>query len=299
MSTKYKILALVAFLVLDVVLFYFIKERNKADFAEEPIATPSPTVTATPSPTAALGGPVSMVASRSGSVFLIHRGNCSKKQRPLVQVSANGGSRFREMNLPTGQFGAEDVKAVLAISATGKSTVSMIAINAECEQVAINSTDGGDSWESADVNIQWWISADGQSVVTSVGNTSLGCTPLSVSGLDSSHALALCTSGAVLGTQDSGTTWLSSGTVAGARSIAFFDRENGVAMGSTSECKSAAYITRDGGFTWSPDTCVSRDATLTTLVAVPGSTKVFGTDAQSMWQSADAGSTWNESGRIN
>lgn len=298
MSTKLKILALVAFVVLDVVLFYFIKERNKADLAAVPTTTtPSPTAT-TPAPTAAPGGPVSMVASRSGSIFLIHRGNCSKQERPLVQISANGGSRFREMNLPTGQFGAEDVKAVLAISPTGKSTVSMIAINAECDQVTVNSTDGGDTWESADVNIQWWISADGKSVVTAVGNTSLGCTPLSVSGLDSSHAKALCTNGAVLGTQDSGATWLSFGTIAGARSIAFLDRDNGVAMGSTSACKSAAYITRDGGLSWFPDTCVSRDATLTTLVAVPGSTKVFGTDTQSMWQSADSGATWNEAGRI-
>ena len=93
MSLKVKILGLIAFLVVDAVLFYFIRERNLSHLADDP-KTPAPTTaSATPAPT--FGGPVTMTASHNGAVFLVHRGSCAKKERPLVQVSSGGGARFR------------------------------------------------------------------------------------------------------------------------------------------------------------------------------------------------------------
>jgi photosystem II stability/assembly factor-like uncharacterized protein len=180
--------------------------------------------------------------------------------------------------------------AVLDVRA-GADSVRLVAADAECQVhvYAADSESGG--WVAAKGDELWHAAPPPTAgdVHAPTGPVGVPCAAISLAPVDDSVARVLCEGGTVLGTDDTGTSWVALGTLADGTSITYPTPGDGYGLADTGECPAALMVTADGGASWEQLRCF--EASPRATVAADGEVVAVQTDRR-LHTSDDRGETW-------
>jgi photosystem II stability/assembly factor-like uncharacterized protein len=280
------VVALIVLLVIaDVVLITLAVRRGDSGAVVAGVGTTNtadgPTRTASP------GGGRALVAGADAIVLRASGGSCKSGEPPLLELSTDSGTTFA----PTAQdLGVAQVLRVLVVSA---GDLRFVGTDAECTPSIWRSNDGGSGWsQSLGTRGAWHLlpAAGVSNVHAPTGRVPVGCSVASLSPVDAATARVLCLSGAVLGTADGGITWVTLGHLHKAQLIAYDSAANGIAFGPTPSCDVQAFVTADGGMTWTRTACLQ--GTHAQALGYQNGTVIALVD-ESVLISGDGGQTWS------
>jgi hypothetical protein len=225
-----------------------------------------------------------LAVSDDGTVLRARTGECSGTTPPLVEVSRDGGETFEPAPPPAAMTAVLDVRA-------GADSVRLVAADAECQVhvYAADSDSGG--WVAAESDELWHAApppAAGD-VHAPTGPAQVPCTAISLAPVDDSVARVLCEGGTVLGTDDTGLSWVALGTLADGTSITYPTPGDGYGLADTGECPAALMVTADGGASWERLRCFE-DATPLAIAADGGLVAVQ--TSRELAVSEDQGDSW-------
>jgi photosystem II stability/assembly factor-like uncharacterized protein len=224
---------------------------------------------------------------RDGAVLRTSRGECPGSDGPDVVVAPGTDQDPVARRVP-------GLRTVVAAQAVSRRNLVIVGLNRRCRPGVYASKDGGRTWtRSAGDAGQWHLSADATalSVVSPAGQRHIPCVPLSLSQIDASTARVLCDDGGVLGTQDSGTTWITLGVLSGAVDIRYTTPGAGVALATLPRCRAAVMQTADGGATWQRLACL---AGRRPRAIAARSGRMAAQVGQHLYVSTDSGSRWRD-----
>lgn len=300
MRDKLGIVAIIAFVVVDIVLVTLAVRHVRGAAPVPDAATPSSPSSASPSPdspaptpaTAAPepipDDPMLLALAEDGTVLRAVRGSCADGVAPAVSVSTDGGSSFAPV--PVDGSLAE----VTGLSASGRRTLRVAGATADCEPVVYGGSAGRDAWQQVapDDAEMWHLTVGGTEQVHAPGGDV--DTPCPVISLTVTGAIrALCESGRIIGTDDDGESWVALGTLEDGVAIGYTGPGVGYALAERRGCPAAVVSTGDGGVSWELETCLGEappraiDAVGDVVVAQVG---------DQVFRSEDAGDTWTPLG---
>ena len=160
-----------------------------------------------------------------------------------VSVSTDEGKTF----VPTPVQGLTEV---LGVRAASEKDLTVIGLGSGCKVSRFTSQDGGDSWtRTAGAGPTWHLSpvSSPDTVASPAGPRTPPCTPAAVSTVNDTLVRLLCDDGKVLGTDDTGNTWVTLGSLPGAVDIRFTSAGVGVALAKQKGCAAAVMQSVDGG----------------------------------------------------
>lgn len=213
-----------------------------------------------------------------------------------VQLSLDGGKSFNVSSVPSAEV-------VLRLAVTDADNTTLVAADADCEEVATWYTEnGGGSWEYVPGPTDVWhklakpaaavhapdgdepeVPCDGSAVVT-------------VSTLGTDVAYVLCADGLVASTFDGGESWTEQGTVEGAAGLDFITAETGLAVVAGHEsCEGIAVLrSTDTGQSWEPHGCIETDAISELADISTTGDRAYVSAGEAIWYSEDGGATWEQ-----
>jgi len=293
-------LAIAAFLIVDVVLVVAVYRHVNAEPAA--VALPSPVSADTDLAEEApadeqrqdpydLDPAQSYLLSLSddGSLLSARRGQCDGRTQAEVQVSDNGGATLRDVD--TG------LSEVVAVRADSASDLTVIGAESDCVLRQRTSTDGGSTWLDGytfagtfDVS-GWHPDLDKETVVVSDKRTSEpGCSVTSLSDVSEVLARVSCADGTIIGTGDGGDSWVKLGRLDNVRVASYASPSKAYALAKYQGCAANAFVTRDGGRTWSPGGCISGDPAQALTQA---SDRLVARVDGGLYVSRDEGASWS------
>lgn len=292
MSPVVKVMGIAAFVIVDVLLIAWLFTRDSAPDADGGLSTGEESGAAEGRPP--VDESISLTRSESFTLFRVHPSDCSGDTIPKLEISTTAAERFREVGLPIDEDSELAIRSVLAVAADEDSPddLTLLGADLDCKKKGYASEDGGESWERADVEFDWYVTADGQSVTSPDRTSSPDCVPIWLDSADEANAKVVCKSGSLRGTSDAGATWTVLGELDGMRAASFAGLRTGVAIAPRDDCKTQAFRSIDGGASWTPVACVDKEAEAEALVG--GASQMIAGDASRTWISDDLGEEWNE-----
>ena len=267
MRERLGILGIVAFVVVDVVLVALAIRHTRAappDFDDSVLTIPSASAEAVPDkptrssksdrPAAPENGsdePLYMSLARDGSYIKATRGSCQDDVQPVVSVSTNEGRSLSEGAIP-------DATEILRVQANGADDLWVVALDRDCEVQMFATGDGGDTWRrTANADAAWYLVDDPTRarVHTPEGTVDTPCTPISLSTIDAGALRLLCENDRIIGTDDTGRSWVTLGSLEDAVAIRFTNAGDGYAVAPGENCDAAVFETANGGARWDQLRC--------------------------------------------
>jgi photosystem II stability/assembly factor-like uncharacterized protein len=299
------IVGIALFVALDLVLVTLSFRHMQApptsdDRAASSSASPTPspetpsTATARPSPARASTGkkpdPGAATAflgvGDDRTLLRASQGSCAGgTDAAQVAVSDDDGKSFDPTRVP----GLTEVLGIRAASATD---LTVIGLGSGCKVSRFSSTDGGGSWTRAAGGGSTWHldpAADSDTVASPAGSRTAPCAPVALSTLQESLVRLLCDDGKVLGTDDSGDTWVTLGSLPGAVDIRFTSAGVGVALAKQEGCPAAVMQSVDGGARWTRLGCLP--GAEPRAIGSMGST-IAAQVGDQLYVSSDGGKSW-------
>ncbi|MBM7798534.1 hypothetical protein JOE57_001455 [Microlunatus panaciterrae] len=255
------IIAIAALLLLNVVLIALLLGRPAAPVSAGPAdpssssdpsdsasaepsdsPSPQPSAAAEPSdgatPTARTKRLISVASDSQGWRATI--GDCDTPGR--VEVTEDGGQSWTRTTSP-------ELGPVTRIKALDGNTLFAIGGMTDCKAEFLISYSNGAEWEGRNANLRgsWYLTPrDRTQVHAAGGDRSRPCKDQlnDLAASDDQHAAVLCSNGSVLTTADSGKSWNTIGTVAGASALGA-DGSSYVAAGVTDGCNGVTVTTFD------------------------------------------------------
>ncbi len=208
-----------------------------------------------------------------------------------MSVSTDEGKTFA----PTPVRGLTEV---LGVRAASEKDLTVIGLGSGCKVSRFTSQDGGDSWtRTAGAGPTWHLSpvSSPDTVASPAGPRTPPCTPAAVSTVNDTLVRLLCDDGKVLGTDDTGKTWVTLGSLPGAVDIRFTSAGVGVALAKQKGCAAAVMQSVDGGAGWDRLGCLPGAEPLaigsqgSTIAAQVGDNLYVSTDGGKSWPGPDGG----------
>jgi photosystem II stability/assembly factor-like uncharacterized protein len=254
--------ALVAFVILDVVLVV-LALRHTNDPAPDSSASqtsragesPGPGATSPgvhPSHAALPAGPVYLAVAPDGTLLRATRGSCGPGAAPRVAVSTDGGAKFRRLQVD------KSLRAVLAVRSESADDLSLVGADTDCDVHAYSGDAHSSSWDhTTGTQGRWHLqpNAKRSAVAAPSGPVDMPCTPISLTVVASGGPRVLCDTGTILGSADTGKTWVALGHLADAVAIEYVSPSHGYAAAPHGSCPAAVLETTDGGTSWSSLKC--------------------------------------------
>lgn len=256
-------LAIVAFVVIDVVLvvlaFRHVRPANGSGAAP---ASPSASPTGAPSTSASAGspseapsksasashGPLLLSLAADGTVLRATEGDCAGKPARIT-VSTNGGRTFTRVQV------AADLDQVLSVEARSKRDLRLVGSTDVCTTRLYDGAAGRQAWKAGDDSGTWHqLIGDSSAVRSPSGVVDTPCRPVDVSA--TATVRLLCANKSIIGTDDDGQSWVTLGSLPGAKAISFVTPTRGYAVASRPECQVDVLTTDDGGATWDEASCL-------------------------------------------
>ena len=288
------------FVVADIVLVAILVRHVKADSYHavgQPIASTS-TSSATSKPTAVVKptGARSLVVAPS-SLMRVTRGTCASNGRPYLELSTDLGKNFHEVGLPhlkeadSTILGSQPVivKTILQVNVTSTSEIAVVASDANCVAHGYSTQDGGASWSELKSIKDWFVNASGDEVVSPAGPSQPGCSVTDLSLFSDRNAKVSCQDGTIRGTDDSGATWVTLGSLNGMKTAVFSGLRSGFAIAEDADCKSRTYVTDDAGLNWTAAGCAG-EVKAESIAGTPARLLILARNDVKV--STDGGTTW-------
>lgn len=299
MANKVTLVAVAAFVVVDVFLVAAALQHVRAPAPGLDEALPTPTSTSgqtdTKTGTSATqqtpsDGPgkqrseVLLSVGVDGTILRATMGNCRSDETGEVEVSTDGGASFTPVY--------DDVPQVLRVVAVSRSDLWFVGTDDACRPSVQRSGDTGQSWvESEGTAGAYHLTAtlDRSLVHAPDGVVTAGCAAIDLAPVNADVAFVGCADGEIRRTGDGGQSWVPVGQVDGLISLAFLNAQSGYALAAGSPCPAAVLATDDAGGTWKQTGCLNGETPETITANVyavvaqaDGSTEV----------SIDDGQTW-------
>ncbi|MEP6526098.1 MAG: hypothetical protein ABJA86_02965 [Nocardioidaceae bacterium] len=253
-----------------------------------PVSAPATTTGPTPSETPSGDGvDRALLAGAESVVLRASPGSCKTGDKPALELSTDAGATFK----PTAE--TLDVAQVLRVVVDSASDVWFVGTDDTCSPSIWHWDGAGSGWSQSPGSAGAWhmVPAAGSfSVHALTGRVGVDCAVASLSPIDGQTARVLCTSGTVLGTADSGSSWVNLGHLDGAQVMDYDSTASGLALGSTPSCHVQAFTTSDGGSVWTPTDCLD-GAHAQALAYHDGSAIALVDDGVLI--SGDGGQTWS------
>jgi photosystem II stability/assembly factor-like uncharacterized protein len=252
------------------------------------IITTTTTTGPTPSETPSGDGvDQALVAGAESIVLRATAGSCKTGDTPTLELSTDSGVTFK----PTAD--RLDVAQVLRVVVASASDVWFVGTDDTCTPSTWHWDGAGSGWSLSPGSAGAWHmvpSVGSFSVHAPTGRVGVDCSVASLSPIDGQTARVLCASGMVLGTADSGSSWVNLGHLDAAQVMDYDSTASGVALGSTPSCDVQAFTTSDGGSVWTRTDCL-QGAHAQALAYHAGSAIALVDDAVLI--SSDGGQTWS------
>lgn len=224
-----------------------------------------------------------------GSLLSARRGQCDGRTQAEVQFSDDGGASLRDV-----ETGLTEVVAVRADSA---SDLTVVGSQDDCVLRQRTSTDGGSTWQDQytftgtfDVS-GWRLDLDEETVVVSDERSSEpGCSVTSLSEVSDVLARVSCDDGTIIGTGDGGDSWVKLGRLDNVRVASYASPSKAYALAKYQGCAANAFVTRDGGRTWTPGGCISGDPA---QALTQSSDRLVARVDGDLYVSRDEGASWS------
>jgi len=294
---KYAVrLALAAFLIADLALVVAVYRHVNADPAS--VALPSPaSADADPKPTeepakdeenqdAFEFNPVQshvLSLANDGGLLAARRGQCDGKTTAEVQASDDYGKSLRKVD--TG------LTEVVAVQADSSSDMTVVGADESCQLRQRTTTDGGSTWLDEFTITLWHPDLKDDKVVGSGAGTSKpGCTVTSTNQVSDTLARVSCDDGVIIGTGDGGSSWVDLGRLDNVRVTTYASPSKAYALAKYQGCAANAFVTRDGGRSWTPGGCISGDPA---QALAQSSDRLMAQVDGKLYVSRDEGASWS------
>lgn len=296
MTQRWKLIAFVAFLLVDVLLVAYVFRQQSSEQSSG-TATPATNDTDLAAPTSPPTGEMRAIAKGGNAVVRWRIGSCDGKGRPLLEISVDGGKTFDERAVPVlddadaadSASRAQPVRTLLAVDVESADKLRVVAGDAECKPVLYTTENGGNSWNRQVSLDAWYVDAARETAVSPNGSSKTGCEISSLSSFSDTEATMMCSGGLTLSTIDGGAVWTQTGTLNREVLAAMFvSRRTGFAIAKDSEC-ARTFATEDGGASWLPAGCVD-DIEVAALAGT--ASWLVAMDATTVRVSTDQGETW-------
>ena len=294
MRERLGIIGLVVLVLLDVVLVSFVVVRHTPvdapllDPAQVRIDEPKQSGTSGSEPGQSRGSDAKwrlLSVSRDSSYLRATSGSCGQSDRPVVELSADGGRTFK-------RIGSPDVTEVLKIWVDDRKNFSVIGADRQCSVGLYVTRDGGATWLRLRGGHGFWHLPLDRALPGLVHAprrwTEAPCDPLSLSTVDNAALRILCTNGQIIGTSDEGSSWVALGSLPGASAVWFTSLAEGYALADRPTCPAAVLGTVDRGFTWDRVACLGDGQPQ----AISGEDDIVALVDGVLHVSVDAGTTW-------
>lgn len=267
------------------------------DRPDRPVAVPKPAENLDLGSQEPVGLP-RLLAGPAGTVVRLVAGSCHQGGTPTLELSDDGGFRFRVIRVPqiddgTGISGASPaISAIVAFAVQTRQQFVLWGADENCAIRSYSTKDAGASWRQGELPITtWWIDPESGVVSSPSGSAPVRCPGIrSLNGIDAQTAVATCTDGSVHISED-GATWESAANLDGATTAAVFtSATDGFSLRAERGCKSRLYATDDAGDTWTARGCVIENVAFPAIVAMPN--RLMVTVKGPAWVSKDGGETW-------
>jgi len=286
------VMLLAALVVVDLVLVAVAWQRahtrsteEPIDFAQEQADREVPDESGVVESGTATAPPKRYVAAVAEHGLLVRapRASCASGPEPLtVETSDDSGRTFTTFTL-------DDVTSTLWLDARSDSSAVLVGTDAACDVVEFSTSDAGESWTRTGSPDPGWLRLpQGRRLRSPAGNVAVSCRPQVVSPVDPEVARVLCQDGKILGTSDTGSSWVNLGRLESGLALDFVSTSTAHALSRQPDCASAVLRTEDGGTTWVRELCA---AGRPRALAADASTVVVMTD-QAVVVSTDGGTTW-------
>ena len=300
MRERLGVIGIVAFVVVDVVLVALAIRHTRAappDLDESALTIPSASPEETRAPkdrrpsqsdsaTPDAGDePLYMSLAQDGSLIKATRGSCQDDVQPVVSVSTDQGRTFSEGAI-------REVTEILRVQANAADDLWVVALTGDCEVQTFVTGDRGESWRrTPNADAAWYLVDDPTRarIHTPEGTVDTPCTPTSLSTIDAGALRVLCENDRIIGTDDTGRSWVTLGSLEDAVALRFTSPGDGYAVGPGADCEAAVFQTANGGARWEQIRCFDGGQPRSIAAEAEVVAAQIGDDLQ---VSADGGSTW-------
>lgn len=265
----------------------------------QPVTPPAPLRTDVDSASKRPAGPVRFLAGPDGVILRLRTGSCEGAGQPSVELSHDGGWRFRDLRLPQVDDGtgvsvmSPDITAVVAADATSRRELVLLGADDACRVRSYRTADAGATWIQGDLPATgWWIDPKTGDANSPDGPAKPPCDRVaSVTGFRDG-AVATCADGSVHISEE-GDGWDSAPDLDDATTAVFFtSTSSGFALVDEDECRSRVIETEDAGETWTDRGCVVDDRRIRSIGG--SSDLLVAGGAKQVWVSTDGGQEWQE-----
>lgn len=292
MRQRLIVTAIVSLVLLNGALVFLLLEkmsdsRVKAEGTSTDLAPRNPAAAASEEPAvAAPGGPQGIAVAGDGAILRYFGGSCDGKVAAGMTISTDDGATFAEVDLPAG------LRTIFALTAKNADDIDVVGGGEDCKAERHATTDGGARWGAAKQVDAWFLHAGTGKVSSPRGEVNPECKDVVTLGpVSQKRARLFCSSGALMGTADTGRTWIRLGALDGVTAGAFPTADLGYALAPDGGCQTRLFTSDDRGSTWTPSGCLAAQPgrALATnrdrLVAVAG---------DSVFVSEDGGRNWSK-----
>lgn len=277
MPKSLSVIALGAFLAVDVALVALVYQHVNQDPPSSDLGASSAEASPTPSsevnqrafdfePARA----ATMDVANDGTWVFATRGRCEGRATAKVYTSTENGASPTERD--------PGLKVVTAVQASSGGELVVVGAGEDCVPQQRSSVDGGATWtQDLEITRIAISPADPKAVLAPGGRESEpGCTMSSLSQVGEDFARVTCIDGIVKGTGNGGDDWVDLGRLDNVRTAFFTSFNAGYALARFEGCAAQVFSTKDSGRTWAPASCIVGDPARsiasndTALVAVVG-----------------------------
>lgn len=285
-----KITGIALLVLLNAALLILLNEKMNdskvpVDDSDSALTPTTPTPEESPEP-APPGGPQGIAIAGDGTIFRYFAGTCDGKAGPGITASTDGGNTFDQVGLPEG------VRSILTLTAQNNDDVQVIGAGENCKPRRHVTIDAGAGWRSVKGVGEWFLHPGTGEVYSPRGKVTSGCTKtVAVGPVSRTRARAFCSSGALLGSADTGRSWVRMGALQGAKTGAFPSANVGYALAPDNRCHTRAFASQNRGITWTAFGCLNAEPGR--AMAARGNL-VAAIVGDSVYVSKNGGRTWDK-----
>ncbi|MDQ3155662.1 MAG: hypothetical protein M3Q98_02905, partial [Actinomycetota bacterium] len=233
-----------------------------------------------------VGLSVLLSTDMGGATARVVRGNCASGVTPYLEFAPQIHKGLRGLPVPASE--------VLDIAVTKSGRITLVGLDDACNGPYLYTLEpGGFAWVTAFPDQDWYLTVRRGRIHTPGGDESPGCSRVAtLSVLGGTIARVACTDGTLFGTMNNGNSWKKLGTLPDLRAVDYSSPSVGVALARFEGCPAQAFLTRDGGKSWTKQGCIngSRADTLA-FNGLGWVAQVSGV----LYVSLDYGKTWSPS----
>lgn len=290
MPQRLKVIGVVSLALFNLALLFLLNEKmsdSRVDSGDADL-TRTTLTPATEAPPVQPGGVQGVAVAGDGAVFRYYSGSCDGKAGPGLSVATALGATFAAVDLP------EDTRSILSFSARNADDLQLVDAGADCRPRQQVSSNGGAAWSRAKGVGVWFVHPGTGEVFSPRGKVGTGCgNTVTLGTVTSKRVRAFCASGTLVGSADTGRTWVRMGALDGAKAGAFPSADDGFALAPDGGCQARLFASGNRGQTWSPRGCLAGGPgrALATngevLAAVAGDSVLVSDDGGRNWSKAD------------